>query len=153
MSETLFRLNVWRPAHIERALMYDNRSADDESISELQEGRLHEQVYSWRLVGDVWTALGNDDRSQEIKKCLTTSFDCGLPPNERGFDKMDSTLTKLRDYLSEESNGRWQAWEQPTDEEDPNSAYQVQPLLSLYHHLQWLYDVFQNVPGASVTIR
>ncbi len=153
MSETLFRLNVWRPARIERSLMYENRDANGEGISELQEGHLHEQIYSWRLGGDVWTALRDDDDSKNIKKSLTTGFECGLPPNERGFGKMGSILTELRDYLTEESNRSWQMWDQLTDEDDQDSAYQVQPLLALYHHLQWLCDVFQDVPGASVTIR
>ena len=135
--------------------MYENQDADGEGVSKLEKDHLHEQVYSWRLDGDVWLGLGKDSTGQSIKERLTTSFECGLSSHERGFGKMISIVTELKDYLNEESKRQWHAWEQPTDKDDPDgpATFQTQSLLSLYHHLRWLCDVFQDVPGASVTIR
>ncbi len=153
MPEVQLRLEVWRPARPDKRLLYEGPDDGGQCLNELQADHLHEQVYGWRLFGDVWTSLGTDEPANAIKKKLTVGFRPSLPPKERGFDEMRSVVKEMSTYLADAENRRWQDWEQLTDEDDPDSTYRVQPLLSFCHHLQWLCDVFQDVPGASVTIR
>lgn len=83
-----------------------------------------------------------------------TRFQFSLPPEERDFRKMKSLVDSLQQYLDNDaSNRRWQDWEQPTEEDNLDSVYRTQPLLSFLQHLKWLCEVYQDVPGISVTIR
>lgn len=153
MPEVQLRLEVWRPARPDKRLLYERPDDGDQCPNELQADHLHEQVYGWRLFGDVWTSLGTGEMAIAIKEKLTVGFNPSLPPKERGFGEMRSVVKEMSTYLADAQNRRWQDWEQLTDEDDPDSTYRVQPLLSFYHHLRWLCDLFQDVPGASVTIR
>lgn len=153
MSDIQLRLEIWRPARLDRRLIYENQDGHGWGVNELQDNRLHEQAYSWKLRGDVWTALGVDDAGRRIKEAITTGFEFSLRPEERGIDKLKSIVDAFSTYLADEEHRQWQSWEQPLTDDDPNSTYQTQPLLSLHHHLRWLCEVFQNIPGASVTIR
>ena len=153
MAEVLLRLDVWRPARPDRRLVYAEQDGDDSSAKELQEDRLHEQAFSWKLKGDVWMSLADTDEARKIKDALTTRFSCSLSPEKRGFAEMKAIVTDIEAYLTIEDNRQWQSWDQPISDDDPESIYQVQPLLSLYHHLKWICEVFQDIPGASVTVR
>ena len=153
MTETLFRLEVWRPASFDRQLAYQkDHDGITPSVNELHRDRIHEQAYSWKIKGDIWTAFTNDDDAQKIREVFTREFISDLSPDERSFDKLKTILEKLLNYLNDENNRRWQTWGQTIDEEEDNT-YRIQPLMSLYYHLNWLYEVFHDVPGASVTIR
>jgi len=149
MTETLFRLDIWRPARPDRQLFYAGRDDDKLSVIELHEDHLHEQAYSWNIREDVWS----DKAASRIRDMLTTDFDCSLPPEIRSFNKMKDVVSELGNYLVDESKRQWQSCLQPVRQDDPNNVFQIQPLLSLYHHLKWLCEVFCNVPGASVTVR
>jgi hypothetical protein len=153
VAEVQLRLEVWRPARPDRRLLYEEPDDDGQSLNELQADHLHEQIYGWRLRGDVWTSLKTEESADTIRERLTTDFSPTRPPNERGFSKMRAILADMHSYLADEKNRQWQDWEQLTDEDDPDSTYRVQPLLSFLGHLRWLCDVFEDVPGASVTIR
>lgn len=153
MAEVLLRLEVWRPARPDRHLVYAEQNGADSSAKELQEDRLHEQAFSWKLKGDIWTSLADTDEARKIKEAFTTRFSFSLPPEKRGFAKMRAVVTDIETYLANENNRPWQTWDQPIDDDDPDNVYQVQPLLSLYHHLKWICEVFQDIPGASVTVR
>jgi hypothetical protein len=153
MSDIQLRLEVWRPARLNRRLMYENQDDRSLGIGQLQDDRLHEQVYSWKLRGDVWTSLGGDDAGSHIQKAITAGFDFSLRPEERSIKKLKSVVDELIGYLADDEHRQWQSWEQPVVDDDPDNTYQIQPLLSLHHHLKWLCEVFQDIPGASVTIR
>lgn len=153
MPDIHLRLEIWRPARPDRRLIYENQDGRDWGVNELQDNRLHEQAYSWKLRGDVWTSLGMDDAGRRIKEAITNGFEFSLRPEERGISKLKSIVDDFRDYLKDEKHRQWQSWEQPITDDNPNDTYQIQPLLSLHHHLKWLCDVFKDIPGASVTIR
>lgn len=150
VAETLFRLDVWKPARLDKQLAYGEETV----VRELHAEHLHEQVYSWKLKGDVWTALSGDDVGDKLKEDLISGFDCSLPPEDRDLSKMKSLIDRLVAFLHNETNRQWQTWPQSTnDDNDQDCLYQVQPLLALCQHLKWIYDIFQDVPGASITIR
>ncbi len=153
MTKPLFRLEVWRPASYDRQLAYQKDSDGmTPDVNELHPDRIHEQAYSWKIKGDIWTALTIEDDAKYLKEAFTRGFISDLSPDKRSFDKLKTILEKLSDYLDDENNRLWQIWEQPIDEDEDNT-YRIQPLMSLYYHLNWLYEVFHDVPGASVTIR
>ena len=152
MPEPLIRLDVWRPARIERRLVYDGIGNCDPHAEELQEDRLYEQVYSWKIRGDVWTSLGDDGTAKEIRDSITEEFACSLSPADRGLSKIKSAKDRISEYLRNDENRKWQEWEQPISDDDPNNLYRLQPLVAFCHHLKWLLQVFKDVPGASVTI-
>ena len=159
MTETLFRLEVWRPTSFDRQLAYqkdlDGITPQDRitpNVEELHHDRIYEQAYSWRIKGDIWTALTANEDATEIREFFTSEFSSDKPPEERTFNKLKARLEKLSNYLNDSDNRLWQTWEQPIDKDEEN-FYQIQPFLSLYYHLNWLYEVFHDVPGASVTIR
>ncbi len=152
MTEPLLRLDVWRPVRPSRRLAYAEQVNDGPSVSVLQEDCLHEQAYSWTPKGDIWMALADTDKAEQIKEALRTDFSDSLPPEKRGFAEMKALVRKIKDYLAEENNRQWQSWEQPIND-DQDNLYRMQPLLALYHHLKWLCEVFQDIPGASVTVR
>lgn len=154
MAETLLRLDVWRPARPDKRLLYAKPENDLPSVIELHENRLYEQVYSWKVCGDMWTSISSDEEAKKIKEMLTTNFASSEPPEERSFVKMKVVVQKLKDYLfSNENNRKWQIWEQPISQDDTDDLFHIQPLLLLYHHLKWLCEVFEDIQGASVTIR
>jgi hypothetical protein len=153
MDEVWFRLDVWVPARSEKHLSYTGLENDITSIIVLQEEHLHEQVYSWKIKGDLWASLTSGKTAMEIKETLTTGFSCNYPPKERSFRKVRDFLRILDGYLSIEENRYWQNWEQPIFLDEPDNLFRIHPLLALYHHMKWIYDVFHDVPGASVTIR
>ena len=153
MPEVQLRLEVWRPAHPDRRLLYEEPDEEDRRLSELQTDHLHEQIYGWRLRGDVWTSLDIEASESEIKERLTEGFSPTHPPSQRGFRALRGILADMQSYLDDEKNRQWQDWEQLTDEDDRDSTYFVQALPCFFSHLHWLCDVFEDVPGASVTIR
>ncbi len=150
MSEIYFRLEVWRPARSPNRLMYVQD--DDGREASFEHERLHEQIYSWGAEGDVWLGLETEQTGQEIKERLFSDFKSDLPPSDRGFDKISKILALLKKHLAQEENRKWGIWEQSVQDNEV-VTYQTQPLLALYHHLRWLYYLFQDLPAASVTIR
>lgn len=158
MNETLLRLDIWKPASIDKKLFYHHNEQNKAqevkmpNMCELYTDRIHEQAYSWKVKGDIWTALKNDKNSQDLKNDIISIFSPELPPEQRGFDKLRTILEKLLVFLKNDDNRLWQTWDQLIDD-DENINYRIQPILSLYFQLNWLYKVFHNVPGASVTIR
>lgn len=149
MTIPSFRLDIWRPAHPECRFVYAEPS---NAVKELDENRLHKHVYSWKPSGDFWGSLRSED-SNKLRDLFFGSFSSELPPDERGVDKLKKFLGDLDHILNDDANRNWQMWEQPVHQDNENRLYQLQPSLSLYHHLKWLCEVFQDIPGASVTVR
>ena len=153
MSDIYFRLEVWRPARFSNRLMYVRNYGDDgRKASSFEQEQLHEQIYSWGAEGNVWLALRTDPKGQEIKERITTDFKVDLLPSDRGFDKISRILDLLKEYLDQDEKRIWETWGQAL-EDDEGETFQTQPILAFYHHLRWLYHMFQDLPGASVTIR
>ncbi|MBI4776549.1 MAG: hypothetical protein HY788_20635 [Deltaproteobacteria bacterium] len=153
MPDIQLHLAVWRPSRLRKRLFYESQHRPEPEINELQNDRLHEQVYSWKLKGDVWTSLSGDEAGMRIKESIIASFDFSLRPEERGIKKLKPIVDKLRVYLEDKEHRQWQSWYQSITEEDPDNTYQIHPLICLHDHLSWLCDIFENTPGASVTIR
>jgi hypothetical protein len=153
VPETLFRLEVWRPARLGRRLVRDAKTQSRGFVA-LQSDSIHEQAYGWRLQGDVWTSLGNSSEAKQIRVDLMAQFAADLPPEKRGFDALEALVERMGAFLGDGGNRAWQAWE-PAGPlgEDADDLCQIQPVLALYHHLRWLCDVFHDLPGASVTVR
>ena len=152
MSDIYFRLEVWRPARFSNRLMYVQNDGDDGQKASFEQEQLHEQIYSWGAEGNVWSALGIDQKGQEVKERIASDFKVDLLPSDRGFDKISKILDLLKEYLDQDENRSWETWEQAL-EDDEGEPFQTQPILAFYHHLRWLYHMFQDLPGASVTIR
>lgn len=155
MSDIQFHLDVWRPLKAHRRISFgiEDRDGNARQTDITQSDRLYEQVYSWNLKGDPWVALGDDEVCKNIQEELTTGFDFNEPPEKRSFEKLSSIVEKIGKYLEDDNNRPWQYWIQPDNENDSDGSFQLQPILALYHHLKWLCELFEDLPGASVTIR
>ena len=149
-----FRLTVWRPFRSDRDLHYSMTSDASESSLTFMPTKLQEAIYSWSPEQDVMAGITDETLRAELRVTLFSSFDPSLPPEQRNFEKLAEVVKRLEQLTNEEAAANWTDTVQSDNhDEDYSCAIRCSPTIALFHHLNWLLEVFGNVPGLSVMIR
>lgn len=148
-----FLLAVWRPARFERQLT--NFAAVEATSRAFETEDLHEQMYIWSPDEDVWGGIRDSTKTNVIRTVLVEGFSPFREPQSRGMAQLREALNELREVVYSPDAVDWSECEAFVNSEqaDSESNLRANTLLALYLHLHWLHRVFENVPGASVTIR
>jgi len=147
-----FRLTVWRPFRPGRPLA---RESGPSALCEWpinNETPLHEEIYSWQPQIDIWASTMASEQTNKLRQSLE-AFNPYASPHERSVGSLTGVLGELARAIQESPN-IWADCEQQVEHESGREVqYRTNTILALRNHLLWVYEVFKNVPGASVTIR
>lgn len=137
------------------SLAYQDQEIESNSktIKLLDSDKLHQLIYQWKAKGDIWIGFSEGESTQKIKTELLDGFAFEIPPAERTVGTLQKITKAISSYLITEPI-EWQAWtDNYNDDMDSDHGLRLNVVLSFCHQLQWICDVFADVPGASVTIR
>ena len=142
------RITVWRPYTPDRPLTI--RVGTDDTISAVgPDMQLQQEAFTWQVKEDVWGGLADSELRQQLSQKLITDFEPVLPPTQRGMTKLGALLGELDDA---KSAAEWSSSGQQLHD-DGETAVRLNSLVAFLSQLTWLYDVFRDVPGASVSVR
>ncbi len=114
----------------------------------------HEQVYSWETEEDIWGSLVDVDQTRKVKSALIEAFDPSRPPEERNFSRLKEVLERLQEVLSRADATAWSECNRTVKVNGYDEInLRANTVLLLYRHLEWIWEIFRDVPGASVTAR
>lgn len=144
------KVTVWRRYSPERTIIH---STDKEATYFSPDERLLQDVFSWQVREDVWGGFTDTEVAQSLSTRFASAFDPFLPPNQRDFGTFKAVLSELS-AAATSPNSYWASSAQQKDtDEDSDASTRVNPLLAFYNQLHWIYEVFKDVPGASITVR
>ncbi len=123
---------------------------DPASLVPYQNEQLQEETFSWETREDFSGSLTQVDAGS-LRVALFDAFAPHLPPPERSVRKLKAAIDVLRNGSRGTSGWGDALSTGPYEGEQVN--VRANPALSLLHHLRWVFDVFHNVPDASVTVR
>ncbi len=118
------------------------------------DSELHEQVYCWETEEDIWGSLKDVGQTAKARSALIEAFDPSKPIGERSMDQLRKALAVLEEIAGSPNATDWSECNE-LDRTMPGSQVYLRAntVLLLYRHLLWVWDVFKQVPGASVTVR
>lgn len=143
-EQPYLQLSVWVPARVPGTLMsYASSEIVGLTTDQLN---LYEQVYSWASKEDIWAGIREATTITRAREMLSQDFAPTLPPEERGFDRFQELILELEKLCND---AEW------TDclQGGPEERYRANHLLVVKNHFDWVYRLFRNLPGASVTLR
>ncbi|NTI27129.1 hypothetical protein [Rhizobium rhizogenes] len=149
-NQIKFRVTVWQPYFAgcmlavprESATEYDLLSGDFE---------LQREVFTWPLQEDVWAGIANDELRTTLHRGFTENFQATRPPSERGMDMLEKFVADVRDAIKSGSS-EWSTAESGTAELSRTSLM-INALSAFHNQLNWMLDMFRDLPGASVSVR
>lgn len=148
-----FRLAIWRPAQPERYLCYFP-GASSGSPSSFQVEDLHEEVYSWDPgEDDVWASFNDGSTSDSLRSALVRQFAPDVPPTQRSMRHFATWVAQLRQALASGDTALWGETQQEVITRDQTLNLRSNLALGLLLHVEWLVEVFEHLPGASVSVR
>jgi len=127
----------------------------DESSETAEANDLYEQLYTWSPKEDIWGGIRDSNKTNLVRMALIERFSPFLPPEQRSMAQFFAALEELEKVVADESAVAWSECEGEavTEFAEGENNLRANTPLALYRHLRWIHRVFQNVPGASVTIR
>jgi hypothetical protein len=111
--------------------------------------RFQQESFSWQAREDIWGGVVDSDLRQQISQRVIDEFEPVLPPDQRSMDKLRELLDALIAAIPEAE------WSESGEqlEEDGETPYKLNALLAFYSQMLWIYEVFKDTPGASVSVR
>jgi hypothetical protein len=146
-AATGFEIIVWRPYEPPHQIAFAD--AGSRSLVYLAE-QAQRDVYRWRTREDVWAGLRDDEIRQRLREQITAGFDPFIDPALRGIAKLGEFISILRQAITS-GNTTWSVSTQALN--DREGPVLINATMTLHNQLRWIYRVFQDVPGASVTVR
>jgi len=113
------------------------------------EDELQEEAFTWVTREDVWGGITDDTVRETLREHFVSEFEPTLAPHERGFDKVARILTEIANSMT---NTSWSSSTEQLDEDDV-SPFRLNALLAFHTQLQWMFQVFKDIPGASLSVR
>ena len=107
------------------------------------------EVLTWQPKEDIWGGLADGGARTRLSERMQVEFEPALRPDERSLEKLGAYLKDIEALL----DGLEWATSSQQFEDDGETPMRLNPLLSFYRQLEWIYQVFRDVPGASVSIR
>jgi hypothetical protein len=117
----------------------------------------HEQVYAWEPKGiDVWGSIRSSTETEALRALLFDTFSPSpaTPVSKRSIGGLKSVLDALTKVLGNPGQLEWADSQDFIEADSPEPInMRANTIAVLYNHLLWIYEVFGEVPGASVSIR
>lgn len=152
-QETPFgaRITVWRPYSPVKSLALHQQPDTTKAALTLfgPDDIFQQEAFVWHALEDVWGSIVNSEVRQTLSERLRNDFQPSLPPLERGLQKLRRFLDDARLALPE---AEWSDSAQRL-ERDGMTAYRLNALLAFCVQLEWIHDIFKDVPGASVSVQ
>ncbi len=147
-SSVGLRVTIWRPYAPDRPLAFQQAEATTMTAvgPEIQ---LQQEAFTWQVREDIWGGVVDSNLRERLSQRFISDFEPVLPPSQRGMDKLKALLSELANAIPE---AEWSASGQQV-EEDGETPYRLNSLLAFHVQMSWLYDVFKDTPGASVSVR
>lgn len=150
-GETLIklRLTVWRDFMPAKSLILRRAGQVDHQISG-GDCELQQEVFCWQTKEDPFAGVVDENTRRQLRELLNR-FEPSQAPQERGIDALRAFIEEANRVI-EGGQSEWTiSQDAPSDDED--APYQINPLIALKLHLEWLCDTFAGQPGISLTIR
>ena len=141
-DEKPFQITFWRPIKWERNLL-DLEKRDMVEIS-----RFCEEAYIWTPAANVLDSITDYDAREKLNEMLVVRFSPDKPVDERKVNDLQNVLIFIKELIAGKKS-EWSSCSQKYDD----SLIQANLLLSFLNHVEWICDIFANVPGISITIR
>jgi hypothetical protein len=150
-NPTGLRVTVWRAYLPTRQIVI--QEAGSESPRYLgSDDDLQRDVFTWQAREDVWGGLTDETTRQMLSQRFREDFDPFLPPDKRDFSKLAAFLAELQ-TAAQSPQSSWATSAQQIGDDDADPSMRLNPLLAFYNQLLWIYEVFRELPGASITVR
>jgi hypothetical protein len=143
------RITIWRPYTPERQLAFQLESNEPLMLVR-PEMQLQQEAFAWQVREDVWGGVTDADRRLELSQRTIADFEPILPPSQRSMEKFRQLLDAVSAAIE---NTEWSDSAQQLDEDDADTPYKLNALLCFHLQMRWIYDVFKDTPGASVSVR
>lgn len=149
-SPPKLRISLWRDFRPERTLSYKARGATDAKFFQ-RDDQLQEEVFAWHVGEGVINGIVDDDLRATITAYLTEEFAPALAPSDRQCSKLIKFFDAAMEAV-DSGKAEWSDSEDRAFEEDPE-PYRINMLLAFYNQMLWLYEMFKDEPGVSVSVR
>lgn len=142
------RVTIWRAFAPDRTITFQTHEADAVTVVG-PDFLFQREAFTWQPKEDIWGGLADADVRTRLSQRLQVEFEPALRPGERSLEKLGAYLNDVGPVL----DGLEWATSSQQLENDGETPMRLNPLLSFYRQLEWIYQVFRDVPGASVSIR
>jgi hypothetical protein len=149
-SPPKMRVSLWRDFRPERTLAYKAGGAPDAKFFQ-RDDQLQEEVFALHVGEGVLNGVADDDLRATIKACLTEDFAPALPPSMRACRKLERFFQAAKKAI-ESGKAEWSDSEDLAFDDEPD-PYRVNMLLAFYNQMLWLYEMFKDEPGVSISVR
>ncbi len=149
--------SIWREFHPSRPLAH--RLAGEAPVifhtdsAPEEDSGLYEEIYRWHLREDILAGITEEGVRSEVDDVLKR-LDAAKPPSARQLDVLRDFINLARTRLNEGAVDPV-LWNEPNADprEEGTDAVEVNSLLSLTLHLEWIVACFEGRPGISVSVR
>jgi hypothetical protein len=149
-AQTKVRVTIWQPYFA--GYMLAIGQTDSQSLNILDgDTELQREVFTWPVEEDIWAGLTDDQRRRELSDKFINDFQPMLAPEKRNMGSLASFVADLRE-VALSSSSEWSTSSSSANEIGSPPVL-INGLLALYHQLEWILDVFRDMPGASVSVR
>ncbi|WP_144080279.1 hypothetical protein [Gloeobacter kilaueensis] len=140
------KISIWHPSSLQQNFI------DTGSNTLVDTSSFYECIYSLELPQSTLNSITCNKRSDALRDALNIQLSDDLTSNKtvQDFDR----LIKLVDDILGENVSSWISTEQEEKLKNGDAiTLRQHQLLSLRHHLQWIYDTFCHLPGIAISIR
>ena len=141
-DEKPFRVTFWRPIKWERNLL------DLEKKDMVELSCFCEEVYVWTPAENVLDSITDYDAREKLNEMLVVGFSPDKPVDRRKVDDLQNVLIFIKKLIADKKS-EWSPCSQKYNDE----LIRANLLISFLNHVEWICDIFVNVPDISVTIR
>jgi hypothetical protein len=149
-STIKLKVSVWRDFVPSRSIIF--RAVGEQDSHFLGgDSELQQEVFSWQVREDFLAGISDEAARLSLRERLVERFDASRPPSDRRFDALRDFLDEAEKLIAAGASEWTGSQDAPVEDED--TPYRLNPLLALKLHLEWLYCVFSEQPGISVSVR
>lgn len=149
-----FHFSVWRPARIDRVYLHvTGGGSGSERTAFLDGSAVLEQLYAWDPGPHDYALSASSEVTRRINDGLLQPFGEHHPPQERRVRRFLDAVKELLDDSDMQAGTYWSDCEDTVVAGETELNLRVNAVLGVLRHLQWIAQVYAEVPDASVLIR
>ncbi|MBJ6724391.1 hypothetical protein [Geomesophilobacter sediminis] len=147
-----FRLSVWKPAELFRAVDYAPDEATPHTVK-FNPCYLQEQIYQWDPGSvDVWMCVEGSENAELVRDMLRL-FSADLHPSKRDMKAFAAFVQQLVRMAEDPEASSWSDTTETIEIQSDETNLRCNSFVALVNHLQWVLHVFEGIPNSSVVIR
>jgi hypothetical protein len=149
-SAPKLRVSLWRDFRPGRTLAYQPGGDADARLFHRHD-QLQEEVFAWEVGDALLNGITDDDLRAGLRGSLFDVFAVSISPSERPCSKL-SSFFEAAEVALVSGSAEWADSEDLAAEDEPD-PYRVNMLLAFYSQMRWLYEMFKDEPGVSISVR